>query len=141
MSKSVFAAIDDVNPTEKLPQLAYGTYTVEIGALKHVKGMNGSYFIPEMKVLESAGEGATPAGTRASQLIRLDGRFPKTAFGNVKLFAAALTGKPVDDITGETIDMLVSDEQPARGEKLKVTVSPIKTKAGTDFPLHTYSQA
>jgi hypothetical protein len=136
---SKFKAVETAKINDKLPSLNIGTYLLEVKAVKHVQGNTGEYFISEFKVLESSGEGASSVGSEVSHLIKLDTKYKDTAYGNVKSFVAALTKENPDNIKGAMVDALVSDKNPAKGERLRATAFNSPTKEGKDFTKVRYS--
>jgi hypothetical protein len=69
-------------------------------------------------------------GTQCSWMATAD----KDAFlGNVKHFCSVASETPMDEVTEEGIEMIVSEENPLAGTILRVQATTIKTKAGGDF--------
>lgn len=133
---SDFDGIEVAQSSAKLPNILPGTYVFEVEALKLVTTRSkGKMFIAEFKVAD-ASSGGNPVGTKCSNVIKMS---LDSALGNIKGIAAAVLSEPEKTITGQTVDQLVSDANPAKGVKVRATASMIKTKAGTDFTLVSYA--
>jgi hypothetical protein len=120
-----------------------GDYTVEIDAVKYIKNRKDQEcFIVEAKVLESTNAARVP-GCKPSQVIMIRPDIRETCMGNVKQFAAAIMdildpdnyvpedGKDINAFWDETLEALVSAEQPARGIKVKLNVTQIEKRDQT----------
>ena len=137
---SKFDGVDKAEASDKLPFISPGTYVLEVSRLKLVESKTGEdFFAAEFKVLEAEGAEARPAGTECVHLIKLSGKWRMTALGNVKAFAAALIGESVENIGTSDMDELVSDEQPALGNKIRAFAFNAQTKNGGQFTKVKYS--
>ena len=134
-----------------------GDYLVELDEVKMiVSRKKQDTWIVSGKVLESTNPQRAP-GCKPSQVIVLKEEILETCMGNIKAFAAAVLGivdpdayvpdlKPgetpetaKDRFWDETLEALVSEAQPAKGLKIKLNVTTIKTKAGKDFGKHQWT--
>jgi hypothetical protein len=144
MSRSIFDGIQKTELSSRMPFFAPGKYRVKILGVhlrpRRADGVN--MFIVETEILESNNE-ELPEGSNAAQLIKCAGDM---WLGNVKRFAMAAAGIAANDmkraeeeVTPETIEMIVSEEQPLVGLELDLKCSVIKTKKGDDFTVHEWA--
>lgn len=132
---SKFAGIEKAASSDRLPYIQQGSYLLEIDAVKVISTRGkGDMFIIEAKVLESAGANANEVGSKLSHLIKMSN---DSAMGNIKAFVSALTGD--SKVTSETVDKIISAENPAAGTKVRADAFNIKTRAGADFTRVNYT--
>lgn len=137
MVESDFAGIEDAQSSPKLAPIRKGLYLLEILALKKVQSRSkGKMFIGEFKVHESAGEGANEVGSSTSHVIKMS---LDSALGNIKNLAAAAVSEPESNVTSAMLDKMVSDNQPAKGVKVRAEAIEITTRAGNPFTLVKYT--
>ena len=134
-----------------------GDYEVEVEETKMVRNRKGiDCFIISATVLKSTNS-QRAVGCKPAQVIPMKPDLLPTALGAIKAFAAAVMGienpdgykeeckkgegqdEANDRFWEESLEALVSDEQPAKGTKLHLNVATIKTKAGNDFSKHVWS--
>ena len=110
-----------------------GTYLLECKACKTGQTREGSkpFFVAEFIILESS-RSDRPVGTTMSFMVMLD-KYLETALGNVKGCAAALFDIPEADVDEAGVEMLVSAENPAAGNKVRASASTITTRQGKPF--------
>lgn len=96
------------------------------------------FFGVDFNVVESTNP-KYPAGSRVSWYVGL--RKDTPALSNVKDFAATAAGVPSKEVDAASIEMIVSDEQPLAGTKVKLATVLKKTKAGKDFTVHQWATA
>jgi delta 1-pyrroline-5-carboxylate dehydrogenase len=115
-------------------------------------------FVVAAKVLKSTCSERAP-GCKPSQVIILKEDILETVMGNIKQFAGAVLGigdpdsfvadidpsipedtpeAATDRFWEETLESLVSDEQPAKGVVIKLNVTTIKTRENKDFNKHVW---
>lgn len=121
--------LNDITGTEvKLPFLntRLGNYVLEIEAMRGGKSRSdGNEFLAtDVKVVESSGDNAFPAGTRAVVLIKKDkfGYYKK----EIPQLVSAIINEPASAVKGDIIAPLISEEQPAKGLKFGAEVAPPK---------------
>ena len=105
-----------------LPPGQYGLLQVT-----HLKEHEDRLFIAEMDVLESEGEQATKAGQDGSFCVDCV-KFKGSMAGDVKVFLAALTKTPVEDIDKDGIEASYSTAQPCVGMLVKAKAWSHTTK-------------
>jgi len=132
-----------------------GDYTVDIEEVKFFTSRKEKdTFVIQARVLESTNPERAP-GCKPSQVIILRPDILATCMGNIKQFAAAIleledpdaynapftvgTQEDANDqFWNETLEVLVSDDQPAKGIRIKLNITNIKTKEGKDFSKHVW---
>ena len=136
-----------------------GDYEVEIDEVKLIRTREGhDSFVISAKVEKSTNPQRAP-GCKPSQVIALKEKILETAMGNVKQFAGAVLGILDPDsylaecdplIPGDTpeaatqrfweesLELMVSDEQPCRGVRIHLNCTDIKTRTGGDFTKHVW---
>ena len=123
-----------------------GLYRVEIERVLTKRSRKGAdLFIVETTILES-NNSDRPEGISCSWIVN---RSNDAALGNIKKFLAATQGlDPADpdnedqineEVTADVVEFAVSDENPLEGIVLDLEATNIKTRAGGDFTLHTWS--
>ena len=109
------------------------------------------FFICDMEVLTSNIEGFDP-GRLATWMGKIQGGdFPEMALADVKALVMAATGAEEDDVDEELMDEIVGPKKDKKGndipgtagafldgEKVRIVVETIKTKAGRDFSKHSF---
>lgn len=129
--------------SDKYPTLGFGTYLLEVieNTVIPVKKGKGQGLLRAFKVLEAqpidiAGTPSTPTpadSAAKAKLLYLDQEYVEDRIGE---YVAGLTGtKKVD---GAIVKALFSDKNPAKGEKVRVTIEPKKAKSGNDFHLYSW---
>ena len=137
-----------------------GDYEVDIQEIKFFENRDGIMtFIVNAKIVTSSNPDRAP-GSCPSQVITLKKKFLETSWGNIKQFAGAILG--IDDpdaykgeidptIPGdtvaeatnrfweETMETMVSDEQPCKDMPLHLNCSTISKKNGDPFTKHVWS--
>lgn len=117
-----------------------GRYDVSVVSVRHVTSKVGSdqFFVVDFDVAESNNPDI-PAGTAATWMTKLNGKFPDMALADVKSFIMAATGADEDDVDEGTIEeALDGDGTALAGSALRIVVEPTKTKAGGDFSKHNF---
>jgi hypothetical protein len=118
-----------------------GDYIFQVLEVKEHHGQQGgTYFIIVLLVLQSSNP-EHPPGSQRSQVIRLDGKFPDTALGDVKGFAAGALGlDPKDprtdhEITPQVIAGILHPAQPVAGHVVgaNVWLKPAKQPGSQPF--------
>lgn len=109
-----------------------GIYSdVEILALKLGKSRKKQeFFAAELRIHESAGDGANPEDSKATWMVMLH---HDAALGNIRAFLAAAAGVDVKEVDEKAAELAVSDEQPFAGVHLRAEASNITTKKGLPF--------
>lgn len=107
-----------------------GTYLVKVDVVKTGETRkNVGFFVVEHTILWSDNS-QRKKGTSVSWMATQD----KDAFlGNVKHFCSVASDTPMDEVTEEGIEMIVSEENPMSGVVLFVTATTVKTREGNDF--------
>lgn len=129
-----------------------GDYLVEIDEVKMIQNRKKQdTFIIAAKVLESTNDQRKP-GCKPSQVMVLRSDIIETILANIKQFAGAALeiddpdnyepedGTSADEFWDSTLEYLVSDEQPLKGQKMRLNCSNIKTQAGKDFTKHVWGE-
>lgn len=136
-----------------------GDYLVELSEVKfQVNRKKQEQFIVAGKVLESTNPARAP-GCKPSQVITIMEEYLETCWGNVKQFAGAVMGLSDPDayvaeanpgespeeaakrFWDESIEYMISEEQPLRGTKIRLNVTKIKkkdTSKGEFFSKHVW---
>lgn len=125
-----------------------GDYEVTIDEVKFITNRKKKdCFIISARVDKSTNPDRAP-GCKPSQVITIREDIRETCMSNVKQFASAIlgiddpdayepeNGVDVDQFWDDTLEQLVSDEQPAKGIKIKLNVTEILTKEGKPFSKH-----
>jgi hypothetical protein len=130
--RSQFAGIEDVSAYTKriyVNQIP-GTHEADVLSVKSDQKQNGLYFLSaELKITESTNPAVKP-GTIVDFYVD-SAKFEGTLFlKESKKFAAAVLKENVDNIEEDDLLSLVSEDQPATGEKVKIVVTPASYKKG-----------
>ena len=89
--------------------------------------------------LEGSTSPEMPAGTPATWMTKLTGRYPEMALADIKAFLVAATGASEEAIDEDTItEALDGDGTALAGQKVKILVEDIKTRAGLSFSKHNF---
>jgi hypothetical protein len=134
-----------------------GDYEIALDEVKLIKSRKGAdTFIVSGTVLKSTNPDRAP-GCKPSQVITIKDDILETCMANIKAFAAAALDiadpdsyqeemKPGetqaaanDRFWEQSLDFLVSDEQPLRGTKIRLNVTEITTRAGKPFSKHVWT--
>jgi len=133
-----------------------GSHIVEVGALvvhRSRKKAGIVYFVAELVIVESVGGrpvSAKPdAPPASSEPHKVDEKLgwvvdlsQPSGLANVKGFAMALApDMDADDITSESMETLVSSDQPAKGLKVHADAFMVLTTKGGDFTKIQWSPA
>ena len=116
-----------------------GTFLLECRSCKSGSTRNGNkpFFVAEFTILESSSPDR-PVGTTMSYMVMLD-NYLETALGNVKGCAAALFGIPESEVDEAGIELMISDQNPTAGMKVRASATNIKTRKGSDFTKVVFS--
>lgn len=107
-----------------------GAYLTEVMKCKTGKTRAGvDFFVVELYIHESNND-ARRVGTLMDYYIGMD---KEPSLGNVKAFVMAAANCPEEEVNGDAIRLIVSDANPLKGTKLRLSATNIKTKAGRDF--------
>lgn len=139
MSSGTFSGIEAAQFFTRYPFIVPGKYLLQIDKVKMITTRNkGDAFLIEALVLESTDPVRAP-GTHVTQMFM---RSKDSFLSNVKQFAFAVLSRPMEDwdglsspaqITGEMVDMLVGEDNPACGIILRVEASEGETKDKRPF--------
>jgi hypothetical protein len=119
-----------------------GEFLVDILRTKDVEGRTGDlFFIIEFKVIESS-HSSVLEGRDYSQVIKYNQDMGPI---NVKRFVLAANDmdpndeENEDEVDGETVEYVLSEEQPLAGKQMPLTCEVVKTKKkGEAFTKHTW---
>ena len=117
-----------------------GKYEATVVSARHVKSKVGSdeFFVVDFD-LEGSTNPEMPAGTPATWMTKLTGRYPEMALADIKAFLVAATGAGEEEIDEDTItEALDGDGTALAGQKVKILVEDIKTRAGLSFSKHNF---
>lgn len=133
--EEMFEGIDEARMSEGGVYFKQGAYTVDVVACKAMTNRRKiGTFIVECEVVESTCPDLPP-GSACSQVITLD---KEPALGNIKQFIATAMGCTPKDVTKQSVALVVSEGNPLKGTRLKLSCQNIKTTAGKDFTKHTW---
>lgn len=122
-----------------------GVYKVRVKKVHMLQSRKkDDLYIVEADILES-NNSDRPPGSFASWLVNMK---HDAALGNIKGFLAACNGidaadqeKIDEEIDDDVADYSISEDNPLAGTEVELICTNIKTKAGGDFTLHTWSPA
>lgn len=132
MSNSLIDGIDNVKVYDEVPNIAQGSYELEVENLMadRSKQTGNDYFRATVKVLKAEGQGATPVGT-TTQILLSSPKFPEYAIKDMKKLVAAVAGMKASEVTQQNVKTIITDEQPAKGNVFKAVVTHAKDDDGT----------
>ena len=146
-----FSSLANVRTNQGGLYFLAGDYDVELDEVKLIDTRKGQEaFIISGKVLTSTNPDRAP-GCKPSQVMVLKTEILETVMSNIKQFAGAALGiedpddyepeegKTLEEFWDETLEAIVSDEQPLKGVKIHLNVSMIKTREGKDFSKHVWT--
>lgn len=122
-----FSGVENVKPSADRLQLlqvdptvgSQATYLLEVTVNKILTTQTGRALLREFKVLESEGQGATPAGREAkAKLLYLSDAYVMT---RIVEYVRGLTGQT--QVDAATCDAIFGDKNPLAGKKIKVIIS------------------
>lgn len=127
---SRFSGIEREGPkAERLPKFTEGQYLLEVLANKVITTQTGDAMVREFKILESAGPAALPAGTEAAaKLLFFSDRWMKA---RVAEYVRGLTNAATID--AKIAEAIFSEENPAKGKRVRLNVVAAKSEADKDF--------
>jgi hypothetical protein len=117
-----------------------GRYDVSVVSVRHVESKVGSdqFFVVDFDIQESTNPDL-PAGTAATWMTKLNGKYPDMALADIKAFVMAATNADEEDVDEATIEeALEGDGTALAGMALRIVVDNVKTKANTDFSKHNF---
>lgn len=120
--------------------LTDGDYELVVVSCRHVKSKVGSdeFYVVDFDVQKSNNPDI-PAGTAATWMSKLNGKYPDMALADIKAFLMAATGAEEEDITEETVEESIEgDGSTLKGSALRIVVTTVKTKKGEDFGKHNF---
>jgi hypothetical protein len=130
----MFEGIENAEGQSRYPFITPGKYKLRVRVIKTQNSRaKGQFFVGEFDVLESAGEGAIPAGMPTTHMIKMAN---DNALENIKKLMRGLTGEQT--ITQQMTENAVVSGNPCAGTILGATAYNITTKAGNPFTLVDY---
>lgn len=150
-----FQGIEDVAGVVGGSFFTAGHGVVEVTGVKRITSENpkneGATMVIANFTVESwvADPGFPPisAGAERDWIVNLGIPGPKQSMktkmglNNCKAFASAALGIPLEAVDSDIMKALTGSAQAAKGVRLSLQVTPTKTKSGTDFSVHKFSEA
>lgn len=128
---AIWDGIESAKGVQNRPFLEEGDYTVKFDRAREGKSFKGkSYLAIDIDVVAATEASSTKPGTAASLLFTEDPY--KYYLNDIKAFVAALVNEPPQNVNGSMVAELVSDQNPAGGTTLKVSVKKIKNGKGNE---------
>jgi len=120
-----------------------GIYEVEVLKVQMIKSRkNESFFCVSTKIAKAEGAKALAPGMEVSWMAKVgtDMFMPNTKQFLTAAYSEALETPHTEDQIGEAeAEASVGEENPLGGTYLRLTVIPIKTRAGKDFSKHVWA--
>jgi len=138
---SIFSGIGEMKTDNKSQYLTAGDYVASIVAVRLVNSKKSAddYFVVELTVTESRGEGAQPVGTEAAWVCKMGGTYPESALRDINSFLNAATGAEDADIDAKFVEDAIKDDGAALVDmQVRVNVFEKPTTRGGTFSKHTF---
>lgn len=133
---SRYDGIEDASSSKVRRYLTPGKYVLEIEKVTDGTTRKGKdFFAVDLSVLESSSEDFAE-GDSVSWFVTITG--VDSAMGNIRSFLEAALC--CDDVTGDTVEEALSEEQPLTGITLRAEALNVLTRAGNDFTAVNWSK-
>jgi len=131
----IFKGVEEATYNEGGIYFLDGTYLVKVDTVKVIETRKkDDAFIVEHTILWSDNSQRKKGTSVTWMTMKKFDSF----LGNVKHFCSVASDTPIDEVTEEGIEMIVSDENPLSGTVLFVQATTVKTREGNDFTKVVY---